>query len=295
MMGVSFLENDHLLVAIAPDYGARVTSLFDKAGGREWITQGRQSPNTGEDAVYFGDEAVGWDECFPTVASWDATSTAWGRKLRDHGDLWGRPWQVDKQTPTALTLSYSDAQFSFTRELRLDGPALIARYRAENLSAEPLPYLWALHGLLAVTERDSIELPGVETVSATYLSLGGKWLDAPEIAWAKPNGVLPFTLDKVQRASSAFAAKLYASGVAGQSARVGHAGQWLEIAWDGSIDHLGIWLTYGGWPGPGGHHEIALEPTNAAGDQLGHAIDAGAAPLAPGERRDWRLTLTLKS
>lgn len=294
-MGVSFLENDSLLVAVAPDYGARVTSLFDKASGREWIAQGRQSSNTGEDAVYLGDEAVGWDECFPTVSPFDASNTSWGRRLRDHGDLWGRPWQVDEQSATALTLSYTDKQFRFTRELRLDGAALVARYRAENLSADPLPYLWALHGLLAVTERDSIELPGVETVSATYLSLGGKSLAVPSIAWSKPNGVLPFTLDKVQPTSSVFAGKFYASGVAGRAARVGHAGQWLEIAWDGSIDHLGIWLTYGGWPGPGGHHEIALEPTNAAGDHVGHAIDAGAAPLAPGEGRDWRVTLTFKS
>lgn len=294
-MGVSFLENDSLLVAVAPDYGARVTSLFDKASGREWIAQGRQSSNTGEDAVYLGDEAVGWDECFPTVSPFDASNTIWGRRLRDHGDLWGRPWQVDEQSATALTLSYTDKQFRFTRELRLDGAALVARYRAENLSADPLPYLWALHGLLAVTERDSIELPGVETVSATYLSLGGKSLAVPSIAWSKPNGVLPFTLDKVQPTSSVFAGKFYASGVAGRAARVGHAGQWLEIAWDGSIDHLGIWLTYGGWPGPGGHHEIALEPTNAAGDHVGHAIDAGAAPLAPGEGRDWRVTLTFKS
>lgn len=294
-MGVRFLENDHLLVAVAPDYGARVTSLFDKAVGREWIAQGAESQNTGEDAVYLGDEAVGWDECLPTVSPFDASATSWGRKLRDHGDLWGRPWQVDAESATALTLSYTDKQFRFTRELRLDGASLIARYRAENLSAEPLPYLWALHGLLAVTERDSIELPGVETVSATYLSLDGKPLAVPSIAWSKPNGVLPFTLDRVQPASSSFAGKFYASGIAGRAARVGHAGQWLEIAWDGSIDHLGIWLTYGGWPGPGGHHEIALEPTNAAGDHVGHAIEAGAAPLAPGERRDWRVTLTLKS
>ena len=106
--------------------------------------------------------------------------------------------------------------------------------------------------------------------------------------------MLPFTLDKVQPASSVFAGKFYAK-VPSHTARVGHAGQWLELNWDQSVEQLGIWLTYGGWPGPGGHHEIALEPTNAAADSLGEAIDAGAPPLAPGERRDWRVTLTLTS
>lgn len=293
-MGTVILENDRVRVAVTPDYGARVTSLFDKESGREWIAQGSPSRNTGEDAEYAGDEAVGWDECFPTVSPWDASHTAWRRKLRDHGDLWGRPFAVEEQTPTALRLSYSDPQFRFTRELELDGASLIARYQVTNRTDMSLPYLWALHGLLAVTDADSIELPEVETVSATYLSLGDKFLSVPELAWSKPNGVLPFTLDKVQPAASVFAGKFYA-GVPSRTARVGRPGQWLELAWDSPIDQLGIWLTYGGWPGPGGHHEIALEPTNAAADTLGEAIDAGAPPLAPGERRDWRVTLSLKS
>lgn len=288
------LQNDHMRVAVEPCYGARVTSLLDRQTGREWIAQGPQSRNTGEDAEYAGDEAVGWDECFPTVTPWDASHTAWGRKLRDHGDLWGRPFVIDAQTPTMLRLSYADSQFRFTRELQLDGAVLIARYEVENRTNRSLPYLWALHGLLAVTEADRIELPEVETVAATYLSLGNTFLSVPELPWSKPNDVLPFTLDKVQPAASVFAGKFYA-GVPSRTARVGRPGQWLELAWDSPIDQLGIWLTYGGWPGPGGHHEIALEPTNAAADTLGEAIDAGAPPLASGERRDWRVTLSLKS
>jgi len=290
----AIIENDRLRVVVLPDYGARVTSLVDKQNGREWIAQGPQSRNTGEDAVYASDEAVGWDECFPTVTPWDASHTAWGRKLRDHGDLWGRPFVIDAQTPTTLRLSYSDRQFRFTRELRLDGATLIARYEVENRTDTSLPYLWALHGLLAVTEADRIELPEVETVAATYLSLGDKFLAVPELRWSKPSDVLPFALDRVQPAATAFAGKFYAA-VPSQTARVGRPGQWLTLAWDAPIDQLGIWLTYGGWPGPGGHHEIALEPTSAAADTLGEAIDAGAPPLAPGERRNWRVTLSLTS
>jgi galactose mutarotase-like enzyme len=290
----AILENDRLRVAVLPDYGARVTSLVDKRTGREWIAQGPESPNTGEDAEYAGDEAVGWDECFPTVTPWDASHTAWGRKLRDHGDLWGRPFDIDGQTSTTLRLSYADPQFRFTRELQLDGATLVARYEVENRTDTSLPYLWALHGLLAVTEADRIELPEVETVAATYLSLGDTFLSVPELPWSKPSDVLPFTLDKVQPAASVFAGKFYAA-VPGRTARVGRPGQWLTLAWGAPIDQLGIWLTYGGWPGPGGHHEIALEPTNAAADTLGEAIDAGAKPLAPGERRAWHVTLSLTS
>lgn len=294
-MDTIWIENEAFRVGVMPEYGARVVSLLDRAGGREWIAQGGQSGNTGEDAAYLADEAVGWDECFPTVAPWDASGTAWGRRLRDHGDLWGRPWQLDASSAEAITLTYAARQFRFTRELRLEGAALIARYSVVNLGTEPLPYLWALHGLLAVTPEDRIVLPGVDRVSATYLSLDGEQLAVPELAWPGSRDVLPFPLDHVQPASTVFAGKFYASGIAGRSALVGHPGQWLEIDWDGSIEHLGIWLAYGGWPAPGGHHEIALEPTTSAADHLGQAIDAGFLPLAPGERRDWRVTLTLKS
>jgi galactose mutarotase-like enzyme len=294
-MDTIVIENEALQVAVIPGYGGRVISLFDKASTREWLAQGGQSPNIGEDARYLAAEAFGWDECFPTVAPWDASGTAWRRPLRDHGDLWGRPWQVDFATAEAIALSYADGQFSFSRELRLDGAAVIARYSVENLSGEPLPYLWALHGLLAATPEDRIVLPGVDKVSASYLALGGARLTASELAWPAPGDTLPFPLDRVQPASTAFAGKLYASGVAGGSALVGHPGQWLEIDWDTSIEHLGVWLTYGGWPAPGGSYQIALEPTTSAADHLGQAIDAGFLSLAPGERRDWRVTFTLKS
>lgn len=291
-MDVTIIENENLRLGITPGYGARVVSLVDKASGREWMTKGSESPNTGEDAIYRSPEAVAWDECFPTVSPWDASTTPWHRRLRDHGDLWGRPWRVDARSVSALTLTYADPQFSFTRELRLEHSSVIADYAAINLGSEPLPYLWALHALLAVEPGDRIELPRVDEVRGPYLSLRGKTLPARALPWSGANGALPFPLDEVQPRDTDFAGKFYASGVAGGSARIGRPGQWLTIAWDGSIADIGIWLTYGGWPQKGGHQEIAIEPTSSAADHLGQAIELGTKPLAPGERRTWRVTLT---
>jgi len=61
---MNVIENDRLRVAVTPAYGARVVSLLDKLSGREWMTTGPESPNTGEEVRYWGDEAVAWDECF---------------------------------------------------------------------------------------------------------------------------------------------------------------------------------------------------------------------------------------
>jgi galactose mutarotase-like enzyme len=285
------LEHERIRVEVDASYGGRVTSLLDTRTGRQWMTLGGRSANTGEDAVYRGDEAVGWDECFPTVGAWDGTATAWGRRLRDHGDLWGRPWAIDSAAPRKLALSYADRQFRFARELEVGPATLTARYRIDNLGAGPLPWLWALHALLAVEPEDRMDLPGVEGVEVAYLARAGARIEATRLPWSEPNGVLPHPLSEVQPRDSLIAGKFYATGLPGGRARIGRPGRALEISWDGSISDLGIWITYGAWPDPGGHYEVALEPTNAPADHVGQAIAAGTPMLQPGTSRSWTVTL----
>lgn len=288
------IENDQLRVVVAPAYGARVTSLLDKSTGREWMAPGGFSPNTGEDAVYLAAEAVGWDECFPTVAPWDARHTAWGRTLRDHGEIWGRTCDLLSNSATAVSTRYADRQFSFERSLRLNGPRLIADYSLANVDNVPLQYLWALHALLAVTEGDRIEIGTVDIAAATYLSRDGNSFSTPSLNWPGPNLVWPEMLNQVQPASSKRAVKLYASGVRGGRAAIGQGTQWLRIDWDESIDDLGIWLNFGGWPVPGKMHHVALEPTSAPVDHLGQALQRpNPATIEAGESRTWTVTFSV--
>lgn len=290
------LENGALSVTVAPHYGARVTSLIDKATRRDWIAPGGESAQTGEDAVYLADEAIGWDECFPTVSPWDASATAWGRKLRDHGDLWGRPWQVDGQSPTSLKTTYATKEFRFSRALALEGTSLVASYSVSNSGTHALPYMWALHGLLAVSPADRIELPGIDEVEATYLSHEGETIVAPRLDWPGPDRKLGLPLDMVRPAAERFAGKLYASNFARPIASVGNNGGWLDISWNANeLSHVGLWLNYGGWPAPGKVHHLAIEPTTAPVDHLGQAIERGsAAILEPGATHAWTVTLTCR-
>ena len=296
MAGLS-IESAAVRVEVDPGFGARVLSLIDRRSGRDWMAKGPQSANTGEEAVYLADEAVGWDECFPTVARWDAASTVWARNLRDHGDLWGRAWTVDSHTAGALTLSYTDKDFRFTRTLAIHGEVVVASYRVDNLGSVDLPFLWALHGLLAVTPNDRIELPGIDTVAATYVTRDGATLDLPTSFWPGPARDLDLPLDVIHPAATRFAAKLYASDVPGSSVSVGGANGWLDIDWEeAEIAHLGLWLNYGGWPAPGNVHHIALEPTTGPVDDLGTALATGTAvTLAPGDSKSWTVTLALRT
>ena len=290
-MALVHIENEAIAVTVASHYGARVVGLIDKRTGRDWMAPGGESANTGEDAVYLSDEAVGWDECFPTVAPWDATSTAWGRILRDHGDLWGRPWRVDSQSATSIVTTYATSEFTFTRALALEGTAVRASYSVRNEGSRPLPFMWALHGLLAVSPADRIDLPGISETEATYLAHRDRTISAARLAWPGPDPVLGLALDRVQAASEQFAGKLYASGV--HAAAVGDDRGALHIEWGQDVEHLGIWLNYGGWPQAGGVHHIALEPTTAPVDHLGQAVVRGTAiTLAPGDSRRWGVTLT---
>ncbi len=294
-MAILALESQAVRVEIDPDFGARVLSLIDRRSGRDWMAKGPQSSQVGEDAVYLADEAVGWDECFPTVAPWDASGTALGRRLRDHGDLWGRPWAVDAKSNDSATLSWSDGAFRFTRRLSLGAASLTADYAIANIGDAALPFMWALHGLLAVTPDDWIELDGVAAVVATYVARDGHTITAPQLAWPGPDDALGMPLDRVQPALSRFAAKLYASHVPGARASVGGRNGWLDIGWDDRIGHLGLWLNYGGWPAPGSTHHLALEPTTASADHLGQALEQGTAiTLEPGASSRWRVTMTLR-
>ncbi|HHY50746.1 MAG TPA: aldose 1-epimerase [Alphaproteobacteria bacterium] len=288
------IENDALAVTVAPHYGARVTSLIDKATGRDWLYPGEESPETGEDAVYGAATAVGWDECFPTVSVWDAGATAWGRRLRDHGDLWGRPWSIEDRSPTKLAASVQQpGAFRFARTLFLRGRTLHARYSVTNTGEVPLPYLWAQHALLAVAPGERIDLPGGSAVSAAFLFRDGEHIPATTLAWPQAGGI-DFPLDTVQPAAACFAGKFYVSGCERPLVSVGSAERgWLDIGWNETeLGYLGLWLTYGGWHGV---HHLAIEPTSAPADHLGQALERGQAVIVPpGARRNWSITLTCR-
>jgi galactose mutarotase-like enzyme len=288
------IENAELRVVVQPDFGARVVSLIDRRSGRDWMAKGEVSANTGEDARYGVGEAVGWDECFPTVGACDASGTAWGRPLRDHGDLWGRPWRVDGHSRGALTTTFTGDEFRFCRRLELNGARLTADYQVENLDGEePLPFMWALHALLVTEAGESIDFPGIDRIRAGGMRLAGVAVPGGDLPWPGPVAGLPFPLDRIQPGSADFMGKFYLAGVPALEPEVGGSGRRLHFAWSG-LDHLGIWLTYGGWPEKGGAHHVALEPTTAPADDLMQALHEGTmVTIEPGGTAEWRVEIML--
>lgn len=274
------IGNDQIALTVVPDFGARVTALTDKISGRQWLVTGPQSAQTGEDAVYGADEAVGWDECFPTVLS--CQHPAWDGILRDHGALWGRKWSVDHCDDSCVETRYETLLFRFGRRLTVQGPSVIAAYRVTNLASKSLPYLWSQHCLLATSSQDRIILDGQESLR----------VDKEHFSWPKHHSR---DLCFVREAHDGFALKAYAETPGQASAAIVGPNGGLCLDWN-DVPAFGLWLCYGGWPKGNPVHQVALEPTTAGADHLADAdadAEGRARALGPNETHTWTVRMTM--
>jgi len=288
------IETDIVRVLAAPDRGARIASLIDRRTGRDWLAQG-EAPLIGDpDAEYGLSEAAGWDECFPSVSSCAVNLGPWAGTLRDHGELWGRRWLVDEVSERRLSTTYRAKTFRFARSIALEGATLDVNYRVENLTAQTMPFLWAMHPLFALRPGEIIDLPGVDALLPTYLSTANSADALAPLAWPRGDERIPFPIDRVQGAAARFAGKFFAAGKV-RHARLGGPTGWLEMRWRG-VSSVGIWITYGAWPDLNDVVHVAIEPTTSPDDRLSDAIEGGRAlSLAPGNSATWNVSLSLRT
>ncbi len=318
------IDDGRVQLVVCPALGARVLRLVDLWTGRDWLVPG-DPPAAGPDgaplawgatdATYDGDVAYGWDECLPTVAPCPDPGDPAAPALRDHGDLWGRPAEVEGAgAEVTATWRGPGRPYTFQRRIRLDGPRVVAEYELTNHGAVPLPVLWSMHPLLALEPGARVEVEGLVTVLATQAT-GLPLAPVPGRAdWPETPGVdgRPISLDLVGERGAGTAVKLYGGwglygawdssvgeGLPGVAGVVQPDGSRLELSWYAPIaPNLGIWLDDGGWPpapaAPRVQH--ALEPTTSPDDDLAAAIANGRAlVLEPAERVAWSATLRVRA
>jgi len=274
------LSSERMALTVDMAYGARVTELLDRKTGRQWLLPGPPVPDTSETVVYRGEASRGWDECFPTVLPCDAPE--WGGRLRDHGMLWGRPWMVTDAGPQHLAGRFESAGICFDRRLALSGTQLTASYSLSSARAAPVPYMWSQHCVLRVTASDRITLSGQEKMVAGELRFD--WPDHPAR-----------DLARVGPQDEGFVLKSYTLTPSTAWAQIKGPQGGLRFDWHGvEVSALGLWLDYGGWPEEAPLHQLAIEPTTAAADDLAGATALGQERwLAPSETHSWSVRLTL--
>jgi galactose mutarotase-like enzyme len=261
-------------------FGARVLTLTDRNTGRQWLMQGGRASDTSDDAAYLGDASRGWDECFPTVLP--CHHAAWGGRVRDHGLLWGRPWEAAAADNHQLEARFRGYGIVFTRTLTADGATADAAYTLSSERDVAVPYLWSQHCVLSLAPEDRIALSGQGQVHAA-----GRAFDWP----VYPNR----DLSRVGTPDEGFSLKAYAPTPGPASAEVWGPGGGLRFDWSGpEIPAVGVWLDYGAWPAGAPVHQVALEPTTGEADDLVGAAAIGQARwLEPGETHHWSVRLTV--
>lgn len=283
-------------VAVVPELGARVVSLFDRRLPHEWLwapsRPARLFVNTPGDPFARG-PLVGIDECIPTIGACEVN----GRAHEDHGEAWSRAWTLDEsaweRAIIATEISLLAGALHLRREISLERSTVRLAYRLTNRSPEVQPCLWALHPLLNWEAGDRIELcpavTGVDVgaVRGVDAPVAGRW------SWPQPGPGVNLAAGQLGSGGSGFA-KLFAGPETGGVASLvsGRTGGRLTLRWDVRENPwLGLWLTTGGW---NGYRHVALEPTTAPTDLLSEAWAAGTASApGAGATRRWMVELTM--
>lgn len=157
------LRLGNISLTILPEFGGRIASV-KLDGCEEWISQ----PSAPLVARNIGDnfirpEISGWDEMVPTT---DACRSLDGlRDLPDHGEVWSRPWRVEKSNSISATLSIklSTRTLEFWRKVSLTSSdmkqsSVAIEYRITNVGRANVPAFWSSHPLFSATTITHVQI-----------------------------------------------------------------------------------------------------------------------------------------
>lgn len=155
------VRGERLTALFLPEDGGKMASLTD--GSREFLAQapGTVYRRLDYDGEYVPSECSGFDDMFPTIDPYTPASGMYqGKTYPDHGEVCRCPMQV-KQTGEALEFSCRSRLFETRFSKRISGAegGIAVDYTLSNDGAEPFPYIWAAHCMLAASPDARIVSP----------------------------------------------------------------------------------------------------------------------------------------
>ncbi len=151
------LENKHLLVDIFPEGGGKMTSIYNKNSGYEFLWKNEAlnlkayKAGTEYDPVFYG----GVDELLPN----DIPEIVDGMEFPDHGELWTQPLTASVEDDClSLQGILPVSKLNYQKTIRLDenNPFIYTDYAITNENTQPVKFLWKLHAALKIKEGDRI-------------------------------------------------------------------------------------------------------------------------------------------
>lgn len=300
------LENEKIKASFLPEIGSKMVELVHKQTGKQFLLES-QSENGGYKEGYVGADfslydCSGFDDCFPTVSECKispAVSNENTITFADHGELWSRGWDYQRNNGTInFSIKGTATKYELLKTVSLHDSAISFSYKLTNRGDFAFPFLWSAHPLIKIEEGTEILLPDSIREVLLYWSsnseLGEK---GKKLQWPKLNGKDDYS--KALSPSFGEAVKLFAGKLDKGAAAVYYPSSDESLVYSFDVkenSYLGIWLCYGGWPVDQNrkHFTIALEPTTAPTDSTAEAEANGDAYIInPGDTYSWKLSLSL--
>lgn len=172
------IENAGIKAIFLPDQGAKLCSFVEKAGGQEYIYQGKTTDyriaRYGQD--FLEGECAGVDEMFPNIDACYYDREPWeGIKLPDHGEVWAREWEVQlEKEAVCFQIVGLHLPYRLTKRVSLKGECTLRLdYMAENLTEYSMDYIWAAHMMLAAQKGCRFNVPKQMKRAYTTISSSG--------------------------------------------------------------------------------------------------------------------------
>ncbi len=311
------IANDAMSFTLVPDLGGKISSIFDRRTGHEWLWASTLLPYRrlpyGTSYVEMADTG-GWDECFPTVAACAYPAEPWkGSPLPDHGELWSQAWPVEvEELPGSSVTVHGEARgggvlpYRWQRAVTLaaDAPIVRINYRITSLADTPIAFIWSAHPLFVAEPGMSIRIPA-GTRMHRWLSFPSDFVPVEEdgqgYEWPVRGTSQGRTIDlsAMPEPSARVAAKLWSEPLSvGDVALISPHGSFHFTFDPALVPQVGLWLNAAGWSGTGGepYYNLALEPCIGAQDSLEEAVVQFEKyrVLPPRQVKEWWLEVRLE-
>lgn len=275
------LENEWLSLSVLPQVGAKILTLYDKAGQRQILWENpRIRPQAYPiDANFDNYWCGGWDDAYPTA---DACVHA-GEPFPNLGELRSLAWRVEEHSAlkTTLTAYGPISPIHATKNIWLDGQVLHMSFTVKNVGPKLLDFMWGTHPAFAIEPGTRLLVPaGIGIVAQSNdPSLGdpGDEYNWPHIGETDMSVVPDF--------SAGINCGHYATDLEDGWFAVETRGQ--GVLYEFPLEKcpcLWMWLVYGGWRG---YYHAVIEPWTGYPVNLAQAFQDGRhSQLAPGESFD---------
>jgi hypothetical protein len=190
------IENDILKAQFTPEFGGKMVSLVYKPSGREFLRQssGAFYKTLKYDGDYVKAECSGFDDMFPTIDRAIYADHPWnGVQLPDHGEVCSLKWNSIK-TSESIQMSVYGVRLPYRLEKQISlypENSLLIKYKAANLSAFDMDFIWAGHMMIDAGTGGEIIMPYKEDHEARIV-----FTDDPDLGSYGDTVVWPAAADR---------------------------------------------------------------------------------------------------